>query len=90
MAVDLPTAAAAVFSITIILYLAASGRLRPKGSPPVVREGWIPGLGNLYGFVSGPRGPLDFIARAERRGMKAPRTLPLDARRRGVLAARRA
>ena len=61
MAVDLPAIAAILFTLTSVVFLFITGRLRPKNSPPVVREhGWLPGLGNLYGFVSGPRGPLDF------------------------------
>mgnify|MGYP001164907935 FL=1 len=58
----LAVAAAALFVVGIACWLATSGRLRPRDSPPVVREG-KPIVGNLLGFALGKRGPLDFIER---------------------------
>mmetsp|Transcript_5439 Transcript_5439/g.17173 ORF Transcript_5439/g.17173 Transcript_5439/m.17173 type:complete len:486 (-) Transcript_5439:43-1500(-) len=54
---------AAFVAVAIGLWLACTGRLRPKDAPPVVREGRVPVVGNLLGFALGKRGPLDFIER---------------------------
>ena len=58
----LAVVAAALFVVGVACWLATSGRLRPRDSPPVVREG-KPIVGNLLGFALGKRGPLDFIER---------------------------
>ena len=59
---SLAVVAAALFVLGVACWLATSGRLRPRDSPPVVREG-KPIVGNLLGFALGKRGPLDFIER---------------------------
>lgn len=58
----LPVIAAVACVFTLLFWCVQTGKFRSGNAPPTVSEG-IPFIGNVIGFASGKRGPLDFMAR---------------------------